>query len=80
MKVLGVKHPGRIYVWGGVEGRRVSPPQDGAVWRSSCPSPRRSHGVLTEVEGFHVSLCRKKGHVGFFDSGPNAIREKSAAI
>ena len=21
MKVLGIKHPGRIYVWGSVEGR-----------------------------------------------------------
>ena len=38
------------------------PSTDGAQCaRSSCPSPRRSHGVPTEVEGFHGLLCPKKG-------------------
>ena len=31
MRVVGVKYPGRIYVWGGVGGRLISSPQDGAV-------------------------------------------------
>jgi hypothetical protein len=39
----------------------ISPSNYGDAWRSCSQSPVRSHGVLTEAEGFHGSLCRKKG-------------------
>jgi len=61
VKVLDMKYTGRNYVWGGLEGRCISHPNHCAAWRSSCPSPRRSHGVPTEARDFHGSLCPKMG-------------------
>jgi hypothetical protein len=61
VRVLDLKYPGRIYGWGGFEGRYISPQNYGAAWRSSCRCPRRSHGVPAEAEDFHGLLCPKRG-------------------
>jgi len=61
VKVVAMGTYHRRCVWGGAEGRWSLPSAGWRNVRSSYPSPRRSHGVLTEAEDFHGSLYPKTG-------------------